>query len=611
MIKFFSKMKLHSKLTLSHIILIAIPTIVIAGFFITNLFDMAVSNTIRQEHALADQTSLTLDSTLQQVDKVSNSINDNGYLVSLLSPKSDNYGSMLANQTEEKAKLLKSIQSLIDDDLITDVKIYSNSIDKKLYSDPYTSSIFSPLESTNGTYWKGIFAGSDKKELYCPSFYLSPKELKQSGTLAYIRKVTNKVNALVETSYVAVYFSATKLNSILEKNISVNNGVSYIINERNSIVAASNYSLAGTYFTNYDQVVKNAISSTGFVTRTVLDKDVYIGCYNIKNTDWYMVSILPTAPILNKGISIIRNFAILYLVMLLVAFLLASNLSNSITNRLSVVCKQMRNVRKGKIQPMDAPTVHDEIGDLVDDYNYMSNEMNKLLDEQAKAAENLRISEFRALQAQINPHFLYNTMDMINWKAKSGKNEEVSKAVQALSRFYKLTLSKKSILTSIEAELEHVSLYVELQNMRYQDKIELVIDVPFDMYAYAIPKLTYQPIVENAIIHGILETEEKAGTIVITGWQEGTDLLFLISDDGVGMSENTIKNILSGNKGNSKSKGTSIGVYNTHLRLRTLYGKSYGLTYSSKVGLGTEVLIKLPIHATYEFPTDSIPSTPV
>ena len=239
----------------------------------------------------------------------------------------------------------------------------------------------------------------------------------------------------------------------------------------------------------------------------------------------------------------------------------------------------MQTVRHGPPTPMESPQAHDEIGNLIDTYNYMTRKMEELMEKQAKAAEDLRIAEFNSLQAQINPHFLYNTMDMINWMALQGQTDEISHAVQSLSRFYKLTLSRKKGISTIARELEHVTIYVQLQNMRYHDSIELITDIPDELSEYQIPKLTLQPVVENSILHGILEKESKSGTIVITGWMENEDIVLLISG-----------------KGKSQSGGTNIAVYNTHRRLQILYGNNYGLTYSSKPGEGTEVEIRFPAH---------------
>lgn len=164
---------------------------------------------------------------------------------------------------------------------------------------------------------------------------------------------------------------------------------------------------------------------------------------------------------------------------------------------------------------------------------------------------------------------------------------------QSLSRFYKLTLSRKQSISTIAQETEHATIYLEIQNMRYHNSISFVSDIPDELMEYQIPKLTLQPLIENAVLHGILEKDDKTGTIVLTGWIEGTSIVLLISDDGVGIPSEKLSAILSGN-GNSTSGGTNIAVYNTHRRLQILYGPDYGLTYSNTPGSGTEVEIRIP-----------------
>lgn len=258
---------------------------------------------------------------------------------------------------------------------------------------------------------------------------------------------------------------------------------------------------------------------------------------------------------------------------------------------------------------MDSPEYHDEIGDLIDTYNYMTRKMDQLMTDQAKAAEELRIAEFRSLQAQINPHFLYNTMDMINWLAQQGRTDEVSRAVQSLSRFYKLTLSRKQSISTIYREAEHVSIYLQIQNMRYHDSITFVSDIPDELMEYQIPKLTLQPIIENSVLHGILETSDKTGTIVLTGWLEDSDIVLLISDNGVGIPPEKLDTLLvekTITETTNAASGTNIAVYNTHRRLQILYGSDYGLSYTSNPGQGTEVEIRIPARK-HSATLDSIP----
>ena len=145
--------------------------------------------------------------------------------------------------------------------------------------------------------------------------------------------------------------------------------------------------------------------------------------------------------------------------------------------------------------------------------------------------------------------------------------------MQNLSRFYKLTLSRKGSISTIAKEIEHVSIYTQIQNMRFHDSIEFITDIPDTLLDYQIPKLTLQPVVENAILHGILEKSTKSGTIVVTGWMEDSDIVLLVSDDGVGIPPEKMPTILTGT-GQSTSGGTNIAVFNTHRRLQILYGSN-------------------------------------
>jgi two-component system sensor histidine kinase YesM len=222
----------------------------------------------------------------------------------------------------------------------------------------------------------------------------------------------------------------------------------------------------------------------------------------------------------------------------------------------------------------------------------MVKEINDLSQEQVRISNDLRTAEFKALQAQINPHFLYNSLDMINWLSKKGMNEEVSNAVQALSKFYKMTLRKGNIVVTIEEEIEHVSLYIQIQNMRYDNKIHYTVDIPDYMLEYTIPKIIFQPVVENAIQHGIFGKDSKEGNIVITGWMEDFILVFLISDDGIGLSQEKIDQLLSGKI--ESSTGSGVGILNTQNRLKLFYDTQYGLSYRSKEGEYTEVEIRIP-----------------
>lgn len=593
----YLNLSLQTKFTIALISIVVLPAFLTVFLFYGKLYNMVVSNTIRQEQDASAKTAPLIERTMDTILATTRNITGQTFFQELFyMPVSDSAKELASSNHAIDFK--NAIRRLTTDSIVTDVRIYVDFPEEleTLDDDPNTENILAPISQAKGTYWYGIFQGNrENQEMFCPSFYLGSQEKKNYGDMAYICPLSLYYHSNAYKAYLAVYFSDSKLNSILSDNLSLEGSVSYIVNERDAIVATSDQSLSGIYRLDYDTIKESFMSSNNFIERNILDTKVYAGFYSISNTDWFMVTILPAPPLIHESNHLMLQIALLYAGFLVLALIFANVLAHSITGRLSSVIRQMQTVRHGPPTPMESPQAHDEIGDLIDTYNYMTRKMYELMEKQAKAAEDLRIAEFNSLQAQINPHFLYNTMDMINWMALQGQTEEISHAVQSLSRFYKLTLSRKKGISTIARELEHVTIYVQLQNMRYHDSIELITDIPDELSEYQIPKLTLQPVVENSILHGILEKESKSGTIVITGWMENEDIVLLISDDGVGIPPEILSTILSG-KGNSQSGGTNIAVYNTHRRLQILYGKDYGLIYSSNPGEGTEVEIRFPAH---------------
>lgn len=593
----YLNLNLQTKFTIALISIVVVPACLIAFLFYGRLYSMVVSNTIRQEQDASAKTAPLIERTMDTILATTRNITGQNFFQELFyMPVSDSAEQLAASNHATDFK--NAVQRLTTDSIVTDVQIYVDFPDdlKALDTYPNTENILAPLSQAKGTYWYGIFQGNrNTQEMFCPSFYLGPREKKNYGDMAYICPLSLYYHSTAYKAYLAVYYSDDKLTSILSDNLSLEGSVSYIVNERDAIVATSDPSLSGIYQLDYDTIKASFMSSNNFIERNILDTKVYAGFYSISNTDWFMVTVLPSPPLIHESNRLMIQIVLIYAVFLVLALIFANVLAHSITGRLSSVIRQMQTVRHGPPTPMESPQAHDEIGNLIDTYNYMTRKMEELMEKQAKAAEDLRIAEFNSLQAQINPHFLYNTMDMINWMALQGQTDEISHAVQSLSRFYKLTLSRKKGISTIARELEHVTIYVQLQNMRYHDSIELITDIPDELSEYQIPKLTLQPVVENSILHGILEKDSKSGTIVITGWMENEDVVLLVSDDGVGIPPEILSTILSGN-GKSQSGGTNIAVYNTHRRLQILYGNDYGLTYSSKPGEGTEVEIRFPAH---------------
>lgn len=590
---FLHDMKFKNKFMIASLLLVLVPTLVVFLFLYGRLSQIITVNTIESEQALVTQTADTLGAVVNQLRLSMDSITSKPFL-SEATYTSNVYDYLSEKQNSSQAlEFFSNINSLIDHEFITAVKIYIPTDRELDFHSSSFSGVISSVDDISGSYWHGIFIGQpDSVSLLCPSFYLTNREINEFGSLAYIQKFTNLANPNGECSYIAIYFDKQYLENMLHNNLTSTNSVYYLINSRNSIVASSNLRLAGTYLKRYEAIPEAVGSTEEFSTTTILGENLYMGYRDIAHADWRLVSVIPVDSVFSEGQQVLLNTAALYLVFVVFACAAAIFLSGSLAKRLSLVVEKIDQNRGKNLVPFEDNDDKDEIGQLVYNYNAMVERINQLIEEQTETAEKLKVSEVKALQAQINPHFLYNMLDMINWLAQSGKQKEVSLAVQTLSKFYKLTLSKKNIMTPIKEELQHVELYVRLQNMRYEDKISFLVDVPDEILDFEIPKLVLQPIVENSIQHGIFEKESKAGSIVIMAWLDDNDIVFVISDNGIGIPPEKLPLILEGVY--EDGRGSNIGIYNTHHRLKLLYGQQYGLHYESVCGKGTEVQVRLP-----------------
>ena len=569
--------------------------------------------TIAAEGALLAQTTNTIELFTEEARTIADGITAQPLLYRMVNAR-DLEGFLAANDTAVYARdFFAEIDNVTKADMIAAVRIYlapEYEIMEKAYD---FSDVFRPVSDIQSAYWHGIFVG--RPLLYaqfCPSFYLTRKEINSFGDIAYIQRLTLTGQTNNEVGYIAIYFKPGYIEQILKRSEPDDGSVYYLINGRESIVASTDEELSGRYHIDYDDIPLFIGVREEYVQTEISGKRMYLAYNNIANTDWRIVSGIPTESIhAREQGRIFRQFGILF-ILFVAAILFQMGFSRNLSNRIVKVAALMTPREDTPLVKIPNDGDNDEIGQLIDTYNQMVERISTLVESERETADKLKVSEVNALQSQINPHFLYNMLDMINWQAKRGNAEAVSQAVQSLSRFYRLVLSSKDILIPIKDELRHVALYMELQNMRYEDTVNFIIDVPDELMDCKIPKLVLQPMVENSLLHGIFEKEVPAGTVVIMAWEEsntGTgrdDVVITVSDDGVGISEEKLadlKRVLSfADKGikpdlpdqAGSSQGTNVAVYNTEQRLTLLFGAEYGLSYKKNEPEGTEVEIRIP-----------------
>lgn len=279
--------------------------------------------------------------------------------------------------------------------------------------------------------------------------------------------------------------------------------------------------------------------------------------------------------------------------LLLLVIILSYYIPRSITMPITRISRVTNQVAKGNLSVRAAAESGAEARMLSDSLNAMIDKINELLDQVTTEQIRLRKAEFELLQAQINPHFLYNTLDTIVWLAEAGDQKRVVSMVGNLSDFFRTSLNQGKDIISIREELAHVRSYLEIQQVRYQDILRYEITVPEDLYEYKIPKITIQPLVENALYHGI-KNKRGQGMITITGKSKENGFVLYVRDNGIGMTQERLNEVRAGIQKLSYTGKEIYGLYNVNERIRLNFGETYGISIESTYGEGTCVSISLP-----------------
>jgi two-component system sensor histidine kinase YesM len=267
----------------------------------------------------------------------------------------------------------------------------------------------------------------------------------------------------------------------------------------------------------------------------------------------------------------------------------------SITRPITELIEVTEKVSAGDLTVHANEATGSETAVLSRSFNIMIDNTNGLLEEVRSEQVRLRKAEFQVLQAQINPHFLYNTLDAIVWSAEAGNQKQVVKMVRNLSDFFRTSLNQGKDIVTIGEELQHVRSYLEIQQVRYQDILQYEIDVPEEMHRYMIPKITIQPLVENALYHGI-KNKRGLGLIRVSGSVGEDGLRIEVRDNGIGMSPERLAQVREsiGSDPDMSNTHDVYGIYNVNERIRMNFGDEYGIRVDSVYGEGTTVTVRLP-----------------
>ena len=409
------------------------------------------------------------------------------------------------------------------------------------------------------------------------------------------RAVEITVGGSTEQAVLLIEMAYQGIEEVLDEVTLGNGGYIYLMDSKGEIIWHPKFELIAS-----GRVKENNLVAAGYddgsreevfngTSQTVVTKTVGY-------TGWKLVGVIKGTGI---SLNMLKTRLFIVFVILLIIFIVIiinSYISFRVTNPIRELEKSVKALEEGNLDAdiyMGGSYEVQHLGKSVQDMKFR---IKGLMQDIVNEHEEKRKSEFDSLQAQINPHFLYNTLDIIVWQIENEKQSEAVHTVTALARFFRLSLGKGKNIVTVKDEIDHVKNYLMIQHMRFKNKFDYEFDIAEDVLELPSLKLMLQPLVENAIYHG-MEFMDGDGLIMVKAWQEENELYLSVADNGLGMTEDKVETILTGKSSSGNGRGSGIGVKNVNERIKLYFGEAYGLSIDSEPDEGTKVTIHLPVKA--------------
>lgn len=584
--KSFSTKSFHFRIFISTLVTEFLSLLLFALLSVQTMYSKSLTETLTTSNAYAESITHLLEQETKAIRyQIDNLTLDSRVNEILLKDNQNRYDT--AEEWNVDYRYLERITLSIINEDISNIKIITQNYFSKLYSSP----LMVYLYDVKNTDWYLEASATLESYFFNTADSFNGTIYTSDDYIYFTRNLT-----FLYSEY-PTYFTGAIKKEVFDNLLSVNN-IPYLyfclMNSQDSFITdVIDEEMDLAYWVN-----KNTDENYTFSMQKNLinDKSYYTSKVNIENTDLSLIYIYDYRSMGYVALkqALLTSFFI-FLVTLPFILLFSHAISYSLSKRLEQLKQHMLLGSKGDFDiPVLAGSEEDEISILNRHFNYMMTKISQLMDEQYISGKRIKELELVSLQAQINPHFLYNTLDLIKWKAIKNKDSEIEALINSLSEYYRIGLSSGKEKITLELELEHIKSYVFIQNKRFDNGIQLDIEIPGSLQDYLVPKLTLQPIIENAIIHGILEKTEQSGIIKIYA-NETCDYLYLyIKDNGIG-----IHSVSQDYPGTEDANISTIvksgyGLRNIEERIKLTYGKDYGIQIQSEYMKGTLVTLVLP-----------------
>ncbi len=569
---YLKKISIKKKFMVSYMIFLSVPLIIFTGTFYYVSSEQLKEQNLFTANQLAIECSEQVEFEITAAQSLINQMLLNNNLLEFIS-----YDESNAKQYQERygeyTDLFSWLLAIRADNKEPELKIYLNDYYDYLYDYRF---LYGLDDISENEYYSELLTQ------LVPLWHFYDGNINLSG-VAKNPSIINQTVGVIEVSYSIKHFEDILNNALVNSEYTIVlshlSGYSMIIGESIDI--------------DETEEIENELDekfSDNWDTALIKGEKNYISEFELSG-GWTLTYLVPTKHLVEGIGSYLYVVLSVFISLLLIAFFVASALAKSQTQRIYKLKDKMKYLEQTEEALYLEDPGNDEIGTLILTYNEMVKKIDELAKKSFEDGKSLKNTELKLLQAQINPHFLYNSLDNINILAIRKNAPEISSMVHALVSFYKLALNKGRDIIPLSDEIQHVKAYVSIQNIRYQNSVELVSDINMEHKSVLIPKLTLQPIIENCIIHGIFSKDIPKGKIEISSYEKKGDIIIEVRDDGVGIDKETLDYL---NNARYDSKADHYGISNVKQRLGLLFGEQYTLRYVCPKEGGTVTIIRIP-----------------
>lgn len=590
------KSKIRNRLLIFFLVVTFLP-ITTLGVFANLIYTKIVENKVNQHtDQMINQIEVNIDNYIKSVENILMYISNSEDIKHFLNQSEEEIQiddlKILEDKIQRNLKVYTDINSEIFGILIVNNydKYISNELNKKT-RDVLTKEIWY-MEAINESEKVHFFSKPIGRNLKSYKSYSAEDII--SISKAIIDKDTNKPIGVVMAD-----INLKKFDEIIKDNYIGEKGFFYILDNNNNIVYSPVNSIIYRINSN------NFDSNKDSFVRSINNEKFKIMYTTSNLTGWKSIGVFSFKDISKDITSMERFTLIIAIATLFLAVFFSLLFTNSIVTPIKELRTLMKGVESGDLDlKFEEYKYSNEFGELGHSFNHMVSEIKKLINMVYNEQRSKRKAEIETLQAQIKPHFLYNTLDTISWMAEDYNAKDIVNLVGALTRVFRIGLNKGREEINLKDEIDHINSYLIIQKYRYEDKLSYEIDFDREILNSLILKLITQPIVENAIYHGIKEKRGK-GKILIKFNRVFDEIIITVEDNGAGISEEKLQNINSMLETSNSfcidsESGSGYGISNVNTRIKLTYGQAYGLKYYSKIGEGTKVEIKLPVENNYK-----------